>query len=132
MRTHKNPETLRPVPARYAGIYSHSTEFKAPSRLVALSGQIGVPLDSAVPPDFARQCIIAMDHIEALLQANDMNLSNVLRLTYYLTRAEDLPDLTRLRQERWHSASPPAITTLVVAGLAAPELLVEIEALAAA
>jgi hypothetical protein len=42
-----------------------------------------------------------------------------------LTRAVDLPTLGELRRKRWASATPPAVTTLVVAALARPELLVE-------
>lgn len=130
MLTRTNPKTLRPVPSTFAGIYTHSTQLETPSRLVAMSGQIGVAMDGSVPPGFADQCAIAMDHVEALLQANTLHLSDILRLTYYLTRSSDLAELTRLRQERWHTSTPPAITTLVVAGLATPELLVEIEVLA--
>ncbi|MGZ2258427.1 RidA family protein [Roseobacter sp. A03A-229] len=130
MLTRLTPDTVRPVRPPFAGIYTHGTQLDAPSRLIALSGQIGIPLDGPTPSDFAAQCHQAMDHVEALLAASDMTLSDILRVTYYLTRAEDLPQLSTIRQSRWHSETPPAVTTLVVAALASPELLVEIEVLA--
>jgi enamine deaminase RidA (YjgF/YER057c/UK114 family) len=36
-----------------------------------------------------------------------------------------------LRRKRWASPTPPAVTTLVVAALARPELLIEIDVTAA-
>ncbi|WP_299678887.1 RidA family protein [uncultured Roseobacter sp.] len=130
MLTRLSPSTVRPVPPQFAGIYTHGTRLEAPSRLIALSGQIGIPLEGPTPPDFAGQCHQAMDHVEALLNASDMGLADILRVTYYLTRPDDLPELSAIRQSRWRTDTPPAVTTLVVAGLASPELLVEIEVLA--
>ncbi|MEM9549842.1 MAG: RidA family protein [Pseudomonadota bacterium] len=131
MITRTNPSTVRPVPETFSGIYTHATQLHHPARVIALSGQIGVGLDGAIPSGFEAQCHTAMDHVEALLAAHQASLGDVLRVTYYLTRAQDLPHLTRIRQARWLSDTPPAVTTLVVAGLANPDLLVEIEVLAA-
>ncbi len=130
MLTRLTPDTVRPVPPQFAGIYTHGTQLAAPRRIVALSGQIGVPLEGQTSADFAGQCHQAMDHVEALLAASDMGLADILRVTYYLTRAADLPELSALRQSRWRTDTPPAVTTLVVAALASPELLIEIEVLA--
>lgn len=127
-----NPETLRPVPDRFAGIYCHSVRLDRPEKLLVMSGQIGVAMDGTVSADFSGQCHQAMDHVEALLEAHGMGRADIVKVTYFLTRAEDLPELTKIRQSRWHSDAPPAVTTLVVAGLASPDLLVEIEVLAGA
>ena len=127
-----NPNTIRPVVEPFAGIYAHSTVLKRPEKLVAMAGQIGLAKDGSIPPDFAGQCHLAMDYVEALLEAHELGLQDMMKVTYFLTRTEDLPDLTAIRQSRWHSPHPPAITTLVVAGLAKPELLVEIEVMAGA
>lgn len=127
-----NPSTLRAVPDQYAGIYSHSTRLDHPKTLVAFSGQVGVAKDGTVPSDFAGQCHQAMDHVEALLDAHRLGLDDMLKVTYFVTRADDLAELSEIRQTRWHSPNPPAVTTLIVAGLVGPDWLIEIEVLAAA
>ena len=89
-------------------------------------GQVGIAPDGQVPQDFEAQCAQAMGNAEAVLEAAGMGMSDVFRLTYYLVRREDLPALNRLRLARWHGIRP-AVTTLLVAGLVRPELLVEID-----
>ena len=59
-----------------------------------------------------------------------MTTSDIVKLTFFVTNAADLRPLGAIRRELLSVA--PAVTTLVVAGLAAPELLVEVEAIAAA
>ncbi|MET1416431.1 RidA family protein [Roseibium sp. HPY-6] len=125
-----NPTTLRAVPDQYAGIYTHSTRLDHPKKLVAFSGQVGVANNGAVASDFAGQCHQAMDHVEALLDAHRLGLDDMMRVTYYVTRGEDLAELTEIRQTRWHSSNPPAVTTLIIAGLVDPNWLIEIEVLA--
>jgi enamine deaminase RidA (YjgF/YER057c/UK114 family) len=61
-----------------------------------------------------------------------MEPCDIIKVIYYLTRADDLAMLSEIRRRRWSAKYPPAVTTLVVAALARPELLVEIEVLAAA
>lgn len=127
-----NPSTLRPVPDAYSGIYAHATLLDQPNKLFVFSGQVGVAMDGSVASSFSGQCNQAMDHVDALLAAHDLNLTNILKATYFLTRAEDIPELTRIRQSRWHAKNPPAVTTLLVAGLVSPNWLIEIEVIAGA
>jgi len=127
MTTRLAPTTVRSVPPAFAGIYSHAVELRAPTRLLFVAGQIGVARDGETRDGFEDQCRQAMDNVEAILDAAGLGAQDILRVVYYLTDAADLPRLTELRRQRWFSAEPPAVTTLVVAGLAAPELKVEIE-----
>lgn len=121
------PDTLRPVPAQFSGIYTHGTEIRGAERLVFLSGQIGTGLDDGTPDSFAEQVHVAMDNVEALLEAAGLTRDAILRVVYYVTDPANLPILSRIRQERWNSGQAPAVTTLVVSALATPELKVEIE-----
>jgi enamine deaminase RidA (YjgF/YER057c/UK114 family) len=127
-----NPEAVWPVPESFRSIYAHGVELRGDARLLFVSGQIGIAPDGSLAPDFAAQCEVAMTNVEAMLAAAAMTHTNIVKLVFYLTRAVDLPTLGELRRKRWASSTPPAVTTLVVSALARPELLVEIDATAAA
>jgi enamine deaminase RidA (YjgF/YER057c/UK114 family) len=126
-----NPPTIWPVPEQFRPVYSHAVDVPA-ARTLYISGQLGVAADGAVGKDFAAQCELAMNNVEALLAAAGLTLANVVKLTYFLTRSADLPELGNIRRRRWASPTPPAVTVLIVAGLARADYLVEIEAIAAA
>ena len=110
-----NPATVWPVPDEFRPIYSHAAELQAPARALFISGQFGVRPDGTLADGFERQCEQAMDNVEALLAA-----------------AADFPALGRIRRERWAASVAPSVTAIAVAGLARPEYLIEIEAVAAA
>lgn len=131
MITRLAPNTLRAVPEQYQGIYVHGTQISAPKTLICLSGQIGVSPDGETREGFEQQCYQAMNNVEALLADAGLGTADILRVIYYVTEAKYLPALSKARQARWNQGQAPAVTTLVVAGLAAPDLLVEIEVTAA-
>lgn len=123
-----NPATVREVPEAFQGIYSHAVEISAPTKLLLISGQIGVDREGVTATTFEGQCHQAIDNVEAILAAGGLSTANILRVTYYLTSTGHLPALTEVRQARWGSQDQaPAVTTLVVSELAAPDLQVEIE-----
>lgn len=125
------PDTLRKIPEQYNGIYVHGTQIETLKNLVCLSGQIGVAPDGTTHTSFKDQCNQAIDNVEALLSDVDMTTSDIMRVTYFVTSPDDLDTLSLVRQSRWNHGHAPAVTTLVVAALAAPDLLVEIEVTAA-
>jgi len=59
-----------------------------------------------------------------------MELADLVKVNVFLTRAGDIPASRSIRDEALQGAAP-ASTLLVVAGLAHPDLLIEIEAVAA-
>ena len=126
--TVRNPSTVAPPLARYA----HAVEIPPGARALFISGQVGIAPDGTVPTGFAEQAELAMDNVEALLAKAGMGLNNLAKLNFYLIRREDAALLTEIRQRRWASAQPAAVTALFVSGLVKPELLIEIEAVAAA
>jgi enamine deaminase RidA (YjgF/YER057c/UK114 family) len=129
MKIH-NPSDLWSVPSQFQQIYSHAVEAELRNvRQLHVSGQVGVRADGTVPPDFASQCEQAIDNVEAVLRSSRMTMTDVLRLTYYVVRREDLPLLNEKRLKRW-AGIRPAVTTLLVAGLVRPEFLIEIDVLA--
>jgi enamine deaminase RidA (YjgF/YER057c/UK114 family) len=60
-----------------------------------------------------------------------MNLTDIVKMSFYLTRREDMSALVEVRNE-FVKGVRPAVTTLFVAGLVSPDWLVEIEAVACA
>ena len=73
-----------------------------------------------------------MDNVESLLAAAGMNIANLVKLTYYATRATDFAELVQIRQRRWALVPAPSVTAIAVVALARPEYLIEIEAVAVA
>ena len=129
MKIH-NPSDIWPVPIQFQKIYSHAVEAELRNvRQLHVSGQVGARADGTVPSDFASQCDQAIENVEAVLRSGQMTMSDVLKLTYYVVRRDDLPLLNDKRLKRW-SGIRPAVTTLLVAGLVRPEFLIEIDVLA--
>jgi 2-iminobutanoate/2-iminopropanoate deaminase len=125
-----NPPTVWQVPETFKSVYSHALEVRDVKRLLMISGQFGVTPDGHLAADFAPQCERAMDNVEALLAASGMTTSNIAKLTYYVTSAANFPELVTMRQKRWAREPAPAVTAIVVSGLARPEYLIEIESMA--
>ena len=121
------PETVSKVQPRYAGIFAHGNYIENPKKILFLAGQIGVTPEGKTCEGFDAQARQAMNNVEALLADASMTRAEIARIVYYVTNPKYLKSLSDLRQERWNSENAPAVTTLVVAALAAPDLLVEIE-----
>ena len=130
--TAHNPPTVWTVPEGFRSIYSHAFEVGHAEKVLYVSGQFGVAPDGTLPEDFVGQLDQAMNNVEALLAAAGMGKENIVKITYFLARKDDFPLLGQKRRERWARSEPPAVTAIVVAGLARPEYLVEIEVVAAA
>lgn len=129
MRTH-DPDTVRAIEPRYADIYAHAVETEmGGARQLHISGQLGIDVSGHLFPTFEDQLRQALRNVEALLESVGMTRAHIVKATYYLTRASDLPALSAIRSEVWGGVRP-AVTTLVVAGLAGPDFLVEVEVLA--
>ena len=76
------------------------------------------------------QVEIIWRNIVTILQSAGMDVTNIVKLTTYSTAPEHLPVLREVR-ERVLNGHLPASTLLIVAGLAKPEWLVEVEVYAA-
>jgi enamine deaminase RidA (YjgF/YER057c/UK114 family) len=117
-----------PVHPNFETIYAHAVEVPVGARTLHISGQIGRGPDGFIPDSFGSQFRLAIANLNAVLIGAGMTIGDVVKLTFFLTRPADLVELGEIRRELL--AVAPAVTTLVVAGLAAPELLVEVEAIA--
>jgi enamine deaminase RidA (YjgF/YER057c/UK114 family) len=83
------------------------------------------------PGDMAAQLGLALDNLEAVLAGADMTLANVMRLNLYTTDMNTLLQHFPIVNERFEATGVRFATTLLgVASLAAPDLVVAIEATA--
>jgi 2-iminobutanoate/2-iminopropanoate deaminase len=122
-----SPSSIRPPLARY----SHGIAVPAGHRLVITAGQLGIGSDERIPEDSEAQANICFANIAAILAEDGMTMANVVRLSVYVTAREHMEGYRRSR-DRQFPGTPPTTTLLMVSGLARPEFVVEIEAIAAA
>jgi 2-iminobutanoate/2-iminopropanoate deaminase len=95
-----------------------------------LSGQIGVGSDGRlVGPAAGEQINQAFMNVGRLLQMVGASLKNVVKLTSYLTNADDKIALQRIRRE-FFTPPFPASTLLIVKQLASPDYLYEVDVVA--
>jgi len=126
MKRH-NPHPVLPA---YEAVFAHGVEVAATARQLYVSGQVGVDREGrTVEGGFEAQCQQAIANVEAVLAAAGMALGDIVKVNIYLTRREDIPNLRAVREEKL--AVAPAVTVVLVAGLHAPDWLVEVEAVAA-
>ena len=123
-------EHLEEVP----GIYSSGT-YSAAARvgnLLFCSGITAREPDGKVhaPGDPTEQARYCFEKLRRVLEAAGCSLSDVVKVTTYVTRFEHRAPIGEVRR-RYFSAPLPASTGLVVTSLADPDLLFEIEAIAA-
>jgi len=117
-----------PAIAAPRGHYSHAV--MAQGRTLYVAGQVPIDADGeVVGADAATQARQVLSNLAAVLEAASATLADVVKTTVYLTNLDDRAAVGEVR--RAHLASdPPANTLLVVAGLADPRYLVEIDAIA--
>jgi 2-iminobutanoate/2-iminopropanoate deaminase len=121
-----NPPT---VPAA-ASRYSQGVMAPGQARWLHVSGQVGIPVGGTLPDTFEEQSRNAWRNVLGVLEGAGMGPSNLVKVTAYITRQVDVGQYRSVRDSMLGGAKP-ASTLVVVAALADPRWLVEIEAVAA-
>ncbi len=125
MKSH-NPSTVAPG----AG-YSHAIELPPNARVLYCAGQLGVKTDGSFASDEIRgQAEQAWRNVGAVLRAAGMGYENIVKLTHYLTRREDIAAYREVRAQ-FLGKHAQASTLVVIAALARPEAVIEVEVVAA-
>ena len=83
----------------------------------------------AAPGDCAAQADLIYQRLSELLEQAGSDMQNVVKITAFLTRADDYPEYNAARH-RWFPENPPASSSVIVAELVRPGLVLEIEAVA--
>ena len=84
------------------------------------------------PGDFIEQCKYAYDKIKRALAANGAQLSDVVKITTYMTDLRYRLDMGKCIGASWDGVQFPSHTLIGVAALAFPEMIVEIDVTAVA
>ena len=126
MATRHNPAT---APAPFSA-YSQGFEVPAGARWLHVSGQVGVTPEGRLAEGVAAQTEQAWRNVLAILEAASMAAGDLVKVTAFLVDPAGVPVYREIR-DRLLDGAEPASTMLLVSGLASPDWLVEIEAVAA-
>jgi 2-iminobutanoate/2-iminopropanoate deaminase len=122
--TFSNPATLHAPGSRY----SHAALIEGPGRRLVMSGQVGIAPDGTVATGGQDQIAQALANLGAILAAHGMGPANVVKMGVFLTDRSLIPAWRVERDRFLVGALAPASTLLVVAGLADPRFMFEVEA----
>jgi enamine deaminase RidA (YjgF/YER057c/UK114 family) len=111
--------------------YSHVVSVPA-GRLIWTSGQIPVDADGDVVAvgDWEGQARQVFENLTRALEAAGAGWSHVVKLTFFVVDVSELATIRAVRDEFVDQSRPPTSTLVQVAGLAYPDLLLEVEAVA--
>lgn len=115
--------------------YNQAEIISDTSRQLVCAGQTSVDGEGSPQHlgDMRGQIALALDNLEAVLAAADMDLTNVIRLGVYATDVDEaLKNFDLMGMRFGPVRCAPPMTLLGVTRLAIPGLLFEIEATAAA
>ena len=117
--------------ARHVGQYSDAVRITDATEILLVSGTPGIEADSGHLPDsFAAQAELAWRNIVRILQEADMDVRHIAKLTQHLTRREDLAAYRDIRH-RYLDGHVPASMLTFLPGLVWPNMLIELEVVAA-
>lgn len=113
--------------------FTQAVKVTDPGSLVFVGGQKGVDTEGeVVGDDAATQAQQALRNVQRAVEAAGGSLQDIVKWTILVTDPAALGPGFGTFQELWDQRpNPPAITVQVVAGLADPRFLVEVEAVAA-
>ena len=116
--------------ASQIGKYSDAVGVPVNARWLYTSGTPGFALDGNLPSDVTGQAEIAWAHIVTMLARANMDVNDLVKVTHYLLRAEDIAPYVQVRSKFLGDARPASML-LIVPELVKPNFLLEIEAIAA-
>jgi len=126
------PITLsNPATVHQPGAYSHAALVQDTTRRLVISGQVGIAPDGTVAEGAEAQMHQALANLGAVLAAHGMGVGNIVKMTAFLTAPSQVA-AWRAARAAWIGEHKSTSTLLIVAGLADPKFLMEVEAEAAA
>jgi enamine deaminase RidA (YjgF/YER057c/UK114 family) len=125
---HLNPETLHKNPA-----FTQVITVTGPVRTIYIGGQDAVDAQGNIvgKGDLAAQTHQVLLNLRTALAAAGARPEHIIKWNVYLVQGQSLQAGFAAFQQFWgHQPNPPAITGIFVSGLAHPDFLVEMDAIA--
>jgi enamine deaminase RidA (YjgF/YER057c/UK114 family) len=125
---HLDPDGLHKNPA-----YSQAVVVTGPVKTVYVGGQNAVDASGKIvgKGDIKAQSEQVLKNVGTALAAGGAKLEHVVKWNVYIVQGQSpVPGFEAFRRAWGDRPNPPTITVLFIAGLANPEFLVEIDAIA--
>ncbi len=116
---------LAPQPA---AAYSQAVEVSSGTRILFISGPLGMEANGTTPPSMEEQARLVWRNVVAQLEAAGMGWDNLVKVTMIIPDSAEIPASRPARAEALGDRRPAS--TVIVAGLANPAWKIEIEAIA--
>ena len=123
-----NPETLNKNPA-----FTNVVVVSGSVKTIYVGGQDSVDASGTIvgQGDFQAQSAQVLKNVEAALAAAGADLYHLIKWNMFVVQGQDLRAGLAVFQKVWgNRPNPPAITFAFVAGLANPDFLIEMDAIA--
>ena len=122
-----NPSSL----SKPGGKWTHAIEVPAGARTLYIAGQAGYNNEGILPTTFAQQAENTYSNIVKILEDADMSVRDLVMGTIYMVETRSNLDQLVKASARHFGSHAWAGTLIYVKSLAYPELLLEINAIAA-
>ena len=125
---HINPESLSKNPA-----FTQVVTVTGPGKTIYIGGQDALDASGAIvgKGDIKQQTEQVFKNLQIALRASGADLEHVIKWNIYIVQGQPLRPGFEVAQQTWgNRPNPPAITVMFVAGLAHPDFLVEVDAIA--
>lgn len=127
---HLNPQGL----TKPTG-YTQVVVVAQPTQLIYVSGQTARDASGGLvgKGDLRAQVTQAMENLKTALSAAGATMGDIVKLNYYVVnlKPDQVPIIREVRAKYLTGEHPPAATLVGVTALAGPDLMIEIEAVAA-
>lgn len=125
---HINPDGLSKNPA-----FTNVIVVTGPAKTIYIGGQDSIDASGKIvgKGDIKQQTEQVLKNLITALQAADAGLEHIIKWNIYVVQGQAIQAAFEVFQQVWgHRSNPPAITMAFVAGLANPDFLVEMDAVA--
>ena len=120
-----------PKSVSLAGKYSLGAEIPQGARVLFVSGQVGVDSRGKILDGIEKQVEQVWKNIAQVLKSGGMSYADIVKVNVFLTDSRFIAPYRAIRDRFFPKEPYPASTLLIVAGLADPGMLVEVEVVAA-
>lgn len=123
-----SPDTL---PKPYKNRFSHGKLVPAGAEWLVTAGQTGLNIDGQPGEGIEEQADLAMKNLYQIVKEAGMDSDDVIKMTIFYLDPAYLPTIVAARNKYFGQDFRPASTAVGVSAFARPQLLMEVELIAA-